>query len=332
MRSAADELRAELAGEIATFVVNRNVNFTNVCTVGCAFCGFGQGRRSPDAYEVEEADFRERIREAVEFGATEICMQGGIHPDYTLERLRRAGCELAKEVAPEIHLHAYSPMEVHFMCERSGRAPDGRLRLPDRECGLGSTPGHGRRGARRRGPAADLAEQAARRPLGRDHRGLPPAGPALHLDGDVRPHRGAVGAGRAHAGDPRVAGAHRRHHRVRAAQLHPLPTRCSVAPTGSRRSRDDENLKHTAAFRLALGQLDPQPAGELGEDGPRCRHRGAALGSQRPRRDADGGEHLADGRLAPRRPPRARGADRRGEAAGRTPAQRTTLYEIVETY
>jgi FO synthase len=81
MRVAADELRAELAGETATFVVNRNINFTNICVVGCAFCGFGQGRRSPDAYHVAEEDFRSRIREAVEFGATEICMQGGIHPE-----------------------------------------------------------------------------------------------------------------------------------------------------------------------------------------------------------------------------------------------------------
>ena len=85
MRAAADGLREELAGETATFVVNRNINFTNVCVVGCAFCGFGQGRRSPDAYTVAEEDFRGRVREAVEFGATEICMQGGIHPDYTLE-------------------------------------------------------------------------------------------------------------------------------------------------------------------------------------------------------------------------------------------------------
>ncbi|HXR59777.1 MAG TPA: 7,8-didemethyl-8-hydroxy-5-deazariboflavin synthase subunit CofG, partial [Solirubrobacterales bacterium] len=78
MRVAADELRAELAGDRVTFVVNRNVNFTNVCVVGCAFCGFGQGRRSPDAYEVAEEDFAARVREAVGFGATELCMQGGI--------------------------------------------------------------------------------------------------------------------------------------------------------------------------------------------------------------------------------------------------------------
>ena len=120
MRQAADELRAELAGEVATFVVNRNINFTNVCTVGCAFCGFGQTRRSPDAYHLEAEEFAERVREAVEFGATEICMQGGIHPDYTLSHYGK-WLERAKRVAPEVHLHAYSPMEVHFMCERSGK-------------------------------------------------------------------------------------------------------------------------------------------------------------------------------------------------------------------
>ncbi|HWB69683.1 MAG TPA: 7,8-didemethyl-8-hydroxy-5-deazariboflavin synthase subunit CofG, partial [Solirubrobacterales bacterium] len=139
MRVAADELRAELAGDRVTFVVNRNINFTNVCVVGCAFCGFGQGRRSPDAYEVSEEDFAERIREAVEFGATELCMQGGIHPDLTLEEYGK-WLRLAKRVAPELHLHAYSPMEVNHMCERSGKGPDEVFEYL-LECGLGSTPG-----------------------------------------------------------------------------------------------------------------------------------------------------------------------------------------------
>ncbi|HSK49867.1 MAG TPA: 7,8-didemethyl-8-hydroxy-5-deazariboflavin synthase subunit CofG, partial [Solirubrobacterales bacterium] len=139
MRLAADELRAELAGDVATFVVNRNINFTHVCVVGCAFCGFGQGRRSPDAYEVSEEDFAARIGEAVEFGATELCMQGGIHPDLTLEEYGR-WLRLAKGVAPQLHLHAYSPMEVHYMCERSGKRP-GDVFSYLLECGLGSTPG-----------------------------------------------------------------------------------------------------------------------------------------------------------------------------------------------
>src|SRR5436190_20750668 len=78
MRWAADELRRELAGDTVTFVVNRNINVSNICTVGCAFCGFGQSRRSPDAYVHEEAEFARRVEEAVQVGATEICMQSGI--------------------------------------------------------------------------------------------------------------------------------------------------------------------------------------------------------------------------------------------------------------
>ena len=111
MRQAADELRAELAGDTVTFVVNRNINVSNICVVGCAFCGFGQGRRSPDAYEHSGGDSARRVREAVEFGATEICMQSGIHPDWTIEDYER-WLRVAKEEAPDIHLHAYSPMEV----------------------------------------------------------------------------------------------------------------------------------------------------------------------------------------------------------------------------
>ncbi|MDX6627537.1 MAG: synthase, partial [Solirubrobacterales bacterium] len=139
MRVAADELRRELAGDTVTFVVNRNINFTNICVVGCAFCGFGQGKRSPDAYEVSELDFAARIEEAVEFGATELCMQGGIHPDLTLEEYGK-WLRLAKQVAPQLHLHAYSPMEVHYMCERSGKRPREVFEYL-LECGLGSTPG-----------------------------------------------------------------------------------------------------------------------------------------------------------------------------------------------
>src|SRR4051812_45724334 len=141
MRQAADGLRSELAGDTVTFVVNRNINVSNVCTVGCAFCGFGQGRRSPDAYEHSEEEFRRRVREAVDFGATEICMQSGIHPDWKLEDYER-WLVIAKDEAgragTDIHLHAYSPMEVHFM---AGDLPleevFGRLR----KAGLGSTPG-----------------------------------------------------------------------------------------------------------------------------------------------------------------------------------------------
>src|SRR5207302_6488570 len=82
IRAAADELRTQLAGETVTFVVNRNINVSNICIVGCAFCGFGQGKRSPDAYEHDREEFARRVREAVDYGASEICIQSGIHPDW----------------------------------------------------------------------------------------------------------------------------------------------------------------------------------------------------------------------------------------------------------
>src|SRR6478672_2671244 len=139
MRIAADELRQLLAGDTVTFVVNRNINVSNICTVGCAFCGFGQSRRSPDAYEHSEEEFVRRIHEAVEFGATEICMQSGIHPAWGLEDYEK-WLRVAKRTAPQLHLHAYSPMEVAHMCDVSGLSPRAVFdRL--REAGLGSTPG-----------------------------------------------------------------------------------------------------------------------------------------------------------------------------------------------
>ena len=153
-----------------TFVVNRNINVSNVCTVGCAFCGFGQGRRSPDAYEHDREELERRVREAVEYGATEICMQSGIHPDWGLEDYEH-WLRVVKEAAPEIHLHAYSPMEVAHMCDVSGLAPARGVRAA-----AGRRPRlharHGRRGAPRRRARADLAQQAAGGALGGGDRGL----------------------------------------------------------------------------------------------------------------------------------------------------------------
>ena len=102
-------------------------------------------------------------------------MQGGIHPDYTLEDYGR-WLRLAKEVAPQIHLHAYSPMEVHYMCERSGKPPEAVFDYL-LECGLGSTPGTAAEVLARRRAAADLAEQAARSRAG-SRSSRPATGPA----------------------------------------------------------------------------------------------------------------------------------------------------------
>ena len=331
MRVAADELRAELAGETATFVVNRNINFTNVCIVGCAFCGFGQGKRSPDAYHVTRRRLPGADRRGGRVRRDRDLHAGRDPPRLHARALRRAGCGWRRRPRRSSTCTPTRRWRSTTCASAPGRA---RSRSSTTCSSAGS--------ARRRGPRAevlddgvrdaDLAEQAAGRALGRDHRGLPPRRPALDLDGDVRPHRGALGARRAHAGDPRAAGAHRRDHRVRAAQLHPVQHAARAHP----RDRGDLARREPQAHRRLPARArahDPQPAGELGEDGARRGDREPALGRQRPRRDADGGEHLAHGGLPARGPARARGPDRAPRAAaGRTPAQRTTLYEIVETY
>ncbi len=107
----ADEVRRDTVGDDVTFVVNRNINFTNVCYTGCRFCAFAQRRTDSDAYTLSLAEVGERAAEAWAVGATEICMQGGIDPRLT----GTAYLDLArtvKQAAPRLHLHAYSPMEV----------------------------------------------------------------------------------------------------------------------------------------------------------------------------------------------------------------------------
>ena len=265
MRVAADELRAELAGDRVTFVVNRNINFTNICVVGCAFCGFGQGRRSPDAYEVSEEDFATRIGDAVDFGATELCMQGGIHPDLTLEEYGK-WLRLAKDVAPQMHLHAYSPMEVDYMCERSGKPPEEVFEYL-LECGLGSTPG----------TAAEVLDDGVRQRISPNK--LPADRWVEIIEASHRAGlRSTSTVMFGHIEEPRELARHMRV--VRALQertggitefvpLSFIPFNTMLGRThGIEEISMEDNLKHTAAFRLALGKIDHQPAGELGEDGP----------------------------------------------------------------
>ncbi|MGH2760985.1 MAG: 5-amino-6-(D-ribitylamino)uracil--L-tyrosine 4-hydroxyphenyl transferase CofH [Thermoleophilaceae bacterium] len=252
MRQAADELRAELAGDTVTFVVNRNINVSNVCTVGCAFCGFGQGRRSPDAYEHSEAEFVRRVEEAVEFGATEICMQSGIHPDWTIADYER-WLRLAKRTAPELHLHAYSPMEVDAM---AGDLPLDEVFARLRDSGLGSTPG----------TAAEVLHDGVRErispnklPVGRWVEVIE----ACHAAG----LRSTVTVMFGHVEEPWELAEHMRV--VRELQertggftefvpLSFIPFHTLLGRThGIEEISREENLKHTAAFRLALGRSVP---------------------------------------------------------------------------
>jgi FO synthase len=251
MRQAADALRAELAGDTVTFVVNRNVNVSNVCIVGCAFCGFGVSRRSPDAYEHSRETFVARLREAVDYGATELCMQSGIHPDWGLEDYL-GWLRLAREVAPDLHLHAYSPMEVAHMCDVSGLSPAAVFeRL--RDAGLGSVPG----------TAAEVLDDGVRSrispnklPAGRWVE-IIEAAHGVGLRSTVTVMFGHIETAEELAEHMRV---------VRGLQertggftefvpLSFIPFHTQLGRThGVQEISREDNLRHTAAFRLALGR------------------------------------------------------------------------------
>jgi FO synthase len=135
----ADDVRRDAVGDDVTFVVTRNINFTNVCYTGCRFCAFAQRRTDADAFTLSLDEVGERVAEAWDVGATEICMQGGIHPDLP----GTAYFDLAREVkrrAPDIHLHAFSPMEVVNGATRSGMSVREWL-VAAKESGLDSIPG-----------------------------------------------------------------------------------------------------------------------------------------------------------------------------------------------
>src|SRR5207237_1182957 len=112
---AADALRRAISGDVVRYVVNRNINYTNICTFRCKFCAFSKGRTHDDLrgspYDLDIEEITRRAIEAWDRGATEVCLQGGIHPDYT-GATYEAICRAIKVVVPEMHIHAFSALEV----------------------------------------------------------------------------------------------------------------------------------------------------------------------------------------------------------------------------
>ena len=154
---AADALRRERNGDTVSYVVNRNINYTNVCYFKCRFCAFSKGRLSANLrgrpYDLDLAEIARRTREAWARGATEVCLQGGIHPDYTGETYLSI-CRTVKDAAPGIHVHAFSPLEVWQGARTLGiDLPVFLERL--RAAGLGSLPG----------TAAEILDDEVRRVL-----------------------------------------------------------------------------------------------------------------------------------------------------------------------
>jgi FO synthase len=139
MTKLADDLRAEVVGPDITYVVNRNINFSNVCYVGCRFCAFAQRERDADAYRLSVSEVADRAAEAWRAGATEVCMQGGIDPalpvTYYADVVRAI-----KQRVPGMHVHAFSPMEIVSAAARAGVSVHDWL-TDLRDAGLDTIPG-----------------------------------------------------------------------------------------------------------------------------------------------------------------------------------------------
>ncbi|HKV55696.1 MAG TPA: 7,8-didemethyl-8-hydroxy-5-deazariboflavin synthase subunit CofH [Candidatus Binataceae bacterium] len=135
----ADLARAEDVGEEVTYVVNRNINFTNICFVGCQFCGFKRQKWESDAYDHADEVILAKVADAVARGATEVCMQGGINPDMPAFKYRDLLVAI-KSNFPQIHVHAFSPMEIMYGARRTQMDYSEYIQML-RDAGLGSIPG-----------------------------------------------------------------------------------------------------------------------------------------------------------------------------------------------
>ena len=153
---AANSLRRELAGNIVTYVVNRNINFTNICFIGCKFCAFSRGPRESDTYFHSLEEMAKRALEAWELGATEVCIQGGLPRDlpafYYRDILRAV-----KQAVPDMHIHAFSPMEIVYGVELTGMPLADYLCML-RDNGLDTLPG----------TAAEILDDSVRQILSRN--------------------------------------------------------------------------------------------------------------------------------------------------------------------
>nr|WP_199313641.1 7,8-didemethyl-8-hydroxy-5-deazariboflavin synthase subunit CofH [Leptolyngbya sp. FACHB-671] len=144
VRETSDRLRQKQSGDIVTYVINRNINFTNICEQHCSFCAFRRDEGDEGSYWLTEVTILEKTTDAVQRGATEICMQGGLHPgaklngkslDYYVRLVRTI-----KDAFPHLHLHAFSPQEVQFIA-REDELSYAEVIAAFRDAGVGSMPG-----------------------------------------------------------------------------------------------------------------------------------------------------------------------------------------------
>ncbi len=158
IRVAADTLRHRQAGDTVTYVLNRNINYTNICEQHCSFCAFRRDAHQEGAYWVDWSGILAKATEAAALGATEVCMQGGLNPEAKIDGTSLAYyCKLVetiKTASPDLHVHAFSPQEVQFIAREDGRSLKDIL-IALRDAGVGSLPG----------TAAEVLDDSVRRIL-----------------------------------------------------------------------------------------------------------------------------------------------------------------------
>ena len=278
MLAAADELRREVCGDEVSYVVTRNVNYTNVCYFRCGFCAFSKGKLAANLrgapYVVPLEEIVRRAREAWDRGAVEICLQGGIHPAFTGETYLEI-CAAVKEALPDLHVHAFSALEVWQGAATLGLPLDDYLeRL--RDVGLASLPG----------TAAEILDDEVRRTLCPDkvstgqwlevHDAAHRVGPPLDDDDHVRLGRGPALVGAPPPRAARAAEADGRLHRVRAAPVRPHGG--ADLPEGPRAAGADvpRGGAHARGRPARAPPVDHERPGLLGEARGRGRAGGAA--------------------------------------------------------
>ena len=295
----ADELRKDTVGDEVTYVVNRNINFTNVCYVGCRFCAFAQRRTDADAYSLSLDQVADRAQEAWELGATEVCMQGGIDPELPATGYFDLAAAVKRRV-PDIHVHAFSPMEIINGAARTGLSIEDFL-IKVREAGLDTLPG----------TAAEILDDEVRWILTKGK--LPTRtwievittahrlGHPVQLHDDVRPRRQPPALGH----PPAACSSRIQDETGGFTEFVPLPFVHTLLPHLPRRRRPPRPQPARQPRRTRPG---PDPAARpdrehpdhLGQTRHRRHPRHAPLRRQRPRRHPDGGDHLPDGRLRTR--------------------------------
>ena len=328
---AADAVRRERVGDRVTFVTVRNINFTNVCYMACQFCNFGVRKDAAGAELLDLDEVARRAGEAWNRGGTEVCIQGGLHPDIQGDHYLRL-VEAVKAKVPAMHVHAFSPFEIWYGVKKSRRPLEDFLREL-KQAGLGSMPG----------TAAEILDTEIRLQLTRNK---------LSSDAWETIIRAAHGVGLpttatimyGHIDGPRHWAAHI--DRIRAIQkdtggftefvplgfIHDETRLYRDHPNARPGPTEDENLKMHAVARLMLaGHIDNIQVSWV------------KLGAQMAQTMLDCGANDLGGTLMNESISRAAGA-RHGQeitpaemvriirAAGRVPVQRNTLYGVVESF